>query len=411
MEWIWTIGNYIAFHITILDLIWFHAMQLILLPIRYVNKTLYIQIESKIVSLAVTWNRVWGYIWTRGHLDVKTYGNEKKIKELIKSMKECEAKGKPKNVLIISNHTSTMDWIAMYSLFDKLGAAGHIRFMMKKAHQGVPIIGWGATLREMIFLEKNLEKDKQIIEESLSKFRKQQKLPYWVLMYPEGTYVTPQTTELLEKSQAYAKEKKLHERTLTYVLSPRTKAMELCLETNQFDYVLDVTMTYTGASWTPKVGQANPPSMINMYRYRPKEPLDIHCHLEVFDPIQDCFATNKKKLQEWIYKRYTQKDALLACFDKNGAFPNSLNNPQHGLFHVSNSMLSTSDWVVFLMILVSWIAFFYYGFLVTTSKLLFMSTACLTLGHLALTTFMLYYDYIHNNHVLVVSKKTTKKDL
>jgi hypothetical protein len=87
---------------------------------------------------------------------------------------------------------------------------------------------------------------------------KENKTPLWLVLYPEGTYVTPAYKIILEESQKYALSRDLKPKD--YVLTPKTKGFELIFNTldNYIDSVYDITCAYP-KPYNIKLGSSNPP--------------------------------------------------------------------------------------------------------------------------------------------------------
>ena len=81
----------------------------------------------------------------------------------------------------------------------------------------VPAIGWGTTLSDFIFLDRNWEKDKTTITKGMHALTSYPS-PVWLLLYPEGTRMSP---EKLEASQKFAEQRNLP--ILKHHLIPRLK--------------------------------------------------------------------------------------------------------------------------------------------------------------------------------------------
>ncbi|GIX84187.1 1-acyl-sn-glycerol-3-phosphate acyltransferase epsilon [Caerostris extrusa] len=81
---------------------------------------------------------------------------------------------KKERVIYISNHQSTVDWVIVHMIADRQGSIGHVRYVMKDSLQLVPLYGF-------YFYET------------------------WMVIFPEGTRFNPEASEMIEKSQSFAK--------------------------------------------------------------------------------------------------------------------------------------------------------------------------------------------------------------
>ena len=81
----------------------------------------------------------------------------------------------------------------------------------------VPTIGWSWALSDVIFLDRNWEKDESKITKGVDTLGSYP-LSVWLLLYAEGTMVSP---EKLEASQKFAEQRNLP--ILKHHLTPRSK--------------------------------------------------------------------------------------------------------------------------------------------------------------------------------------------
>ena len=81
----------------------------------------------------------------------------------------------------------------------------------------VPTVGWAWGMSDFIFLDRNWEKDKQILTNGMDALASYPS-SIWLLLFAEGTRISP---EKLELSQKFAKERNLH--VLKHHLTPRSK--------------------------------------------------------------------------------------------------------------------------------------------------------------------------------------------
>lgn len=125
------------------------------------------------------------------------------------------------------------------------GMHGRLFIILKESLKRIPVIGWGMQLSQFIFLKRNWEKDKPNMAEHLQKLN-QAADPMWLLMFPEGTNLAPDTRE---RSQAYAEKRGV--RDMYHQLLPRTTGLEFCLQQlrQTVGYVYDCTIAYEGVPY------------------------------------------------------------------------------------------------------------------------------------------------------------------
>lgn len=101
-----------------------------------------------------------------------------KIKVYI-SKEDLETCGKSHGLLLM-NHYYEIDWLLGWVFCDKVGVLGNCKAYAKKAIQYIPTIGWAWKFAEFVFLERNYQKDKEIIGTQIRK----------ILAYPHAVWVS-----------------------------------------------------------------------------------------------------------------------------------------------------------------------------------------------------------------------------
>src|SRR5690606_17888563 len=138
--------------------------------------------------------------------------------------------------------------------------------------------------------------------------------PCWLVLYPEGTFVTPECKDIVLKSQKYARENNL--RVCKNVLTPRVKAFELCMDAKSrklFDYVTDLTLAFPNHD--VELGKTDPPLMMDLFQRR-EQKLKVHVHIRRFKTSEIPEDSGK-----WLQKIFEEKEDILEYFKKNGYFP------------------------------------------------------------------------------------------
>lgn len=403
--------SFIILYVLSILMTFFLITQVFLSPIRFFIPSLYNVLESHLVSISVNFEKVLTMIVSQGHNRIFLYTDSTDLlhdtsTSTFSSSQENNSNSNhtfialehPEdlfnltgNALVISNHVGTADWIALFNFFDHyLHSASKIRFMMKEQHRGIPIIGTAAYLRRMIFLKKDLEKDKQTILESLEQF-KQIDGDCWILLYPEGTFVTPTTLPILHKVQTYARENNLP--VLEHVLNPRTKGVELCFHENHrhmFDYVISVTVAYS-MPYDVKIGEAFAPTLVNFFRKQAdNHPSNgVHVHLRVLSARN--FQESNQDISEWVKEEFYYKEEILRHFRKFGKFPGRR----------TYLPLTARDLIYFIGVILIWIFAFN---LLSTFLLGKIFLGLIFAVSFLLCSFMVWYDHIHQNHLLIPNK-------
>ena len=113
--------------------------------------------------------------------------------------------------------------------------------MLKDSLKWIPIIGTGMQLFGFIFLARNWKQDRPAIQRRLRQLQSDRDWPMWLLLYPEGTNLSPTT---IERARDYAK--KVNGPELQRVLLPRSTGLRFCLENLRASvpYLYDCTIAY-----------------------------------------------------------------------------------------------------------------------------------------------------------------------
>jgi len=184
---------------------------------------------------------------------------------------------------------------------------------MKKAIKWVPIVGWAWQFAEVVFLERNWEKDKKAMEHQVDNLTTYPD-PVWLLLFAEGTRYTPAKHAA---SVEFARKSGLP--PLQHLLIPRTKGFLATVEQlrGKFPAVYSCTIAFN-------LKQGATPTLKNLLLGRrvmgemlvERIPLDSIPE----DPIQ---AT------EWLHESYRQKDQLLSIYKRESRFPSDLPENRH----------------------------------------------------------------------------------
>uniref|UniRef100_A0A2D4HJB4 Phospholipid/glycerol acyltransferase domain-containing protein n=1 Tax=Micrurus lemniscatus lemniscatus TaxID=129467 RepID=A0A2D4HJB4_MICLE len=181
------------------------------------------------------------------------------------------------NVVWISNHQCTVDWIIADMLAIRQNTLGHIRYVLKDRLKWLPLYGW--YFSQMYFV-----------------------------IFPEGTRYDPEIPKVIADSQAYADKEGLP--VLKHVLTPRVKATHIAIDSmkSYLDAVYDITIAYEGTV-DHKGQRKSAPTMID---FLCKECPRIHIYFERIElkdiPEEQIF------MRRWLHERFKVKDKLLIEF-------------------------------------------------------------------------------------------------
>jgi lysocardiolipin and lysophospholipid acyltransferase len=159
--------------------------------------------------------------------------------KLVVTSDEAQLQFEPQqHVLLLCNHRSEVDWVFFWNLAIRLGVHDRIRIMMKSIIRYAPGVGWTMMLLEYPYINRSWATDQQRLADDIQSYR-DAKMGSWLAMFPEGTALYDKT---LQKSHDFAD--KQGEPRWDYVLQPRVKGFELCMDKLDPEYVVDLTIAY-----------------------------------------------------------------------------------------------------------------------------------------------------------------------
>ncbi|CAF3380199.1 unnamed protein product, partial [Rotaria sp. Silwood2] len=114
---------------------------------------------------------------------------------------------KKENVLFISNHQSSVDWIIANMLAVRQGSLGHIRYILKTELKWIPLYGFYFQQHGCIYVRRNDKGDLERVEKGIRQI-KSNGLPVWLVIFPEGTRYNPvKSQDVIQRSRQFAKQK------------------------------------------------------------------------------------------------------------------------------------------------------------------------------------------------------------
>ncbi|XP_055492156.1 1-acyl-sn-glycerol-3-phosphate acyltransferase epsilon isoform X2 [Leucoraja erinacea] len=245
---------------------------------------------------------------------------------------------KKENVIYLSNHQCTVDWIIADMLAIRQRALGHVRYVLKDGLKWLPLYGWYFSQHGGIYVKRSAKFSEEAMTNKLQQQIKSG-APIYLVIFPEGTRYNPDYPQVIAASQAYARKEGLPE--LRHVMSPRVKAMRIAINTLRcrLDAVYDITVVYEGAVKNNGQRETAPSMPEFLCRECPK----IHIY---FDRV------NVKEIPEetifmkrWLHERFEIKDKLLTDFyeaddeQKRHKFPGEGRHSQLSLMRTLPSLL------------------------------------------------------------------------
>lgn len=206
------------------------------------------------------------------------------------------------NAIVVANHQQMPDITFLMRLAQQKGRLGDLKWFVKYPLKFVPGVGWGLNFLDALFVKRDWAKDRASIERTFAHI-KDNGVPLWLVMFAEGTRVTP---EKLESSRAYAREHGWPE--LDHLLVPRTKGFVAAVHglRGHADAVYDIAIGYEQGVPT-------------LWQYA--RGFSRRAHLHVRRHALDALPTTDEGLSDWLLERWREKDALLASYYETGTFP------------------------------------------------------------------------------------------
>ncbi|CAF1007607.1 unnamed protein product [Adineta ricciae] len=217
---------------------------------------------------------------------------------------------KKENVLYLSNHQSSVDWIIANMLAIHQGSLGHIRYVLKNELKYIPFYGFYFQQHECIYVHRNDRGDLNRVENGMRRVIKNG-LPIWLVIFPEGTRFNPISNQnAIQRSSLFAKEKGFS--PFEYVLYPRSGATVAAIRAlkDHIDAVYDVTLMYNQTYDEQKQIRLAAPSM---FEYLQGQTNELHIDVRRIAMNEIPYETNEE-ISHWLYQRFQLKDQLLKRF-------------------------------------------------------------------------------------------------
>ncbi|KAF7648341.1 hypothetical protein LDENG_00158290, partial [Lucifuga dentata] len=163
------------------------------------------------------------------------------------------------NVIYLSNHQCTADWIIADMLAIRQNALGHVRYVLKDGLKWLPLYGWYFSQHGGIYVKRSAKFNEKMMKNKLLT-QTESGTPTYLVIFPEGTRYNPELKSVIADSQTFATKEGLA--VLKHTLTPRMKASHIAFETMEghLDAVYDITVAYEGTMDT--TGERKPaPSM------------------------------------------------------------------------------------------------------------------------------------------------------
>ncbi|KAM8858619.1 1-acyl-sn-glycerol-3-phosphate acyltransferase epsilon isoform 3-T4 [Spinachia spinachia] len=212
------------------------------------------------------------------------------------------------NVIYLSNHQCTADWIIADMLAIRQSALGHVRYVLKDGLKWLPLYGWYFSQHGGAYVKRSARFSEIAMKKKLYT-QTQSGTPMYLVIFPEGTRYNPELKSVIADSQAFATKEGLA--VLKHTLTPRMKASHIALEAmkDHLHAVYDVTVAYES---TLTVSRQRKPAP-SMPEFLCKECPRVHIHFDRVDmkeiPPEPLF------FRRWLHERFEIKDRFVMAVD------------------------------------------------------------------------------------------------
>ncbi|KAH9385645.1 lysocardiolipin and lysophospholipid acyltransferase [Nematocida major] len=240
--------------------------------------------------------------------------------------KEMDSREKMANSLIISNHTSYVDWIYLWSLLLNSGRDG-ISFIAKEAVGAFYPLKLGMDMLNFVLLSRKMEEDKKRLKTACAAL--QERESFNLVIFPEGTFIDKDTKErdisflkkelknrelLKNMPKEEAEQKNIHTTVPNHittvfekVIFPRVKGFKLLLDElkDSIKYIIDCTIYL---------------NMHNKHAVYPSEHFTLYnillgrcSRMQALIVCENIELTPEiiENPEKWMYARFEQKDKML----------------------------------------------------------------------------------------------------
>ncbi|XP_050806888.1 1-acyl-sn-glycerol-3-phosphate acyltransferase epsilon isoform X2 [Gopherus flavomarginatus] len=107
------------------------------------------------------------------------------------------------NVVYLSNHQCTVDWIIADMLAIRQNALGHVRYVLKDGLKWLPLYGWYFSQHGGIYVKRSARFNEKEMRNKLQAQVKAE-TPMYLVIFPEGTRYNPEMPKVIADSQLFA---------------------------------------------------------------------------------------------------------------------------------------------------------------------------------------------------------------
>ncbi|ETV78324.1 hypothetical protein H257_07910 [Aphanomyces astaci] len=200
-------------------------------------------------------------------------------------------------VFLISNHRTEIDWLLHWNFATKIHAHDRIMTMLKAGLRQIPIFGGVLQLFGFPFVERNWVEDQAKLGALIESYHSRS-YGTWMAMFPEGTALYDKTLQASHDFKAANGKPRCD-----FVLEPRLKGFDLCVDKFRPDYILDMTMAF------PELRRGVRPSPLRLLQGL--FPKSVHFYVRKFT-LDDVMAADSPSA--WLQDRFAVKEEMLSAF-------------------------------------------------------------------------------------------------
>ncbi|KAG9102727.1 hypothetical protein FRC06_001300 [Ceratobasidium sp. 370] len=260
----------------------------------------------------------------------------------------------PPQVVMVPNHQIYADWWYLWCLAYSMRAHADVLIILKDSLKWIPIVGWGMQFFRFIFLARSWTHDKASLTAHLTRLARTAtgtQLPFLLLLFPEGTLVSPNTRPI---SAAFAAKTGIQD--MQHTLLPRSTGLLFCLRAMAPHMpelkLLDVTVAYPGI---PRGGYGQAYYTLRSIFMQGVPPPRVHVHLRLYDVARDvpigtpqgaeeASPPERAAFDKWLLERWQEKDALMETQLTEGGFRSSSEVPTASSVSVGGNHKETKKW-------------------------------------------------------------------
>ena len=204
--------------------------------------------------------------------------------------------------LFLSNHRTRLDWLFLWNYFFLQRRLLHQKIVLKSQLKALGPFGWAMQFLRFLFLKRQLAEDAHTMREFFGAWADLD-YPLQLLLFPEGTDLSPSTVQSSHQFAAKTGQPLLHQ-----CLYPRVGALTAALQGlrgRQLDAVYDLTIAYTH-----KIPQSETGLLTGDL------PREVHVLARRY-PIAE-IPSDPAELAAWTTARWHEKERRLTAFYLEG---------------------------------------------------------------------------------------------